>query len=155
MHPALTKYFLTLEIDGSGSDDPEYGLPKEEMSSPAVHPPMPSLTLESHQGYPQLISVRPSDDSPGAGVTVIDVLRAIHEDMRKPSPRRAWSKLTNEERGVINDSFKERCKTEEQLSKGPCRFDHLHGRDRLLIFPKLSPDGTLLPPLLQFPSESV
>lgn len=116
---------------------------------------MPSLTLESHQGYPQLISVQPSNDSPGVGVTVHDVLRAIHEDMKKPSPRRAWSKLSHEERAVINASFKERCKSEEQLSKGPCRFDHLRGSDKLLIFPKLSLDGTLLPPPLESSSESV
>lgn len=116
---------------------------------------MPSLTLESHQGYPLLITVQASNDLPGVGVTVHDVLKAIHEDMRKPSPRRAWSKLSNGERALINTSFKERCKTEEQLSKGPCRFDHLRGRDRLLVFPKLSPDGTLLPPPMEFPSESV
>jgi hypothetical protein len=116
---------------------------------------MPSLTLESHQGYPQPISVQPSDDTPGVGVTVHDVLRAIHEDMRKPSPRRIWSKLSNAERALINASFKERCKTEEQLSKGPSQFDHLRGRDRLLIFPKLSPDGTLLPPPMQFSSDPV
>lgn len=155
LHPALTKYFLTLEMGGPGSEDPEYNLPKEELCSPAVHPPMQSLTLENHQGYPQPISVQPSNDSPGVGVTVHDVLRTIHEDMRKPSPRRAWSKLSNSERAVINASFKERCKTEEQLSKGPSQFDHLRGRDRLLIFPTLSLDGTMLPELVQFSSESV
>ena len=127
----------------------------EEMNSPAVHPPMSSLTLESHQGYPQLISIQASSDSPGVGITVQDVLRAIHEDMRKPSPRRAWSKLSDGERAVINTWFKERCRTEEQLSKGPCRFDHLRGRDRLQIFPKLSPDGVLLPLPLLFPAESL
>ena len=116
---------------------------------------MPSLTLESHQGYPLLITVQASNDLPGVGVTVHDVLKAIHEGMRKPSPRWAWSRLGDEERALINTSFKERCKTKEQLSEGPCRFDYLYGRDRLLVFPKLSPDGILLPPPLKFTTESV
>jgi hypothetical protein len=145
----LTKYLLKLEI--SEHVDLDYDLPKEEMSSPAVHPPMPSLTLESQQGYPQPINVQASSDAPGVGVSVQDVLSAIHEDMRKPSPRRIWSKLSDGERAVINASFKERCRTEEHLSKGPCRFDHLRGRDRLQIFPKLSSDGVLLPALEQLP----
>jgi hypothetical protein len=125
------------------------------MSSPAVHPPMSSLTLESHQGYPQPINVQASSDSPGVAITVQDVLSAIHEDMRKPSPRRTWNKLSEGERAVINASFKDRCKTEEQLSKGPSQFDHLRGRDRLQIFPKLSSDGLLLPVPEQFPTEFV
>jgi hypothetical protein len=143
LHPVLTKYLLKLEI--GEHVEPDYDLPKEEITSSAVHPPMQSLTLESHQGYPQLISVQASSDTPGVGVTVQDVLGAIHEDMRMPSPRRTWGKLNDGERAMINTSFKERCKTEEQLSKGPCRFDHLRGRDRLQIFPKLSPEGILLP----------
>lgn len=116
---------------------------------------MLSLTLESHQGYPQPIVVQASSDSPSVGVTVQDVLSAMHEDMRKPSPRRTWSKLSDGERAVINASFKERSKTEEQLSKGPCQFDHLRGRDRLQIFPKLSPDGVLLTVPELLPTEFV
>jgi hypothetical protein len=45
------------------------------------------------------------------------------EDMTKPSSRHTWSKLTVEERAVVNGSSKARCRTEAVLSKGPCRSD--------------------------------
>ena len=126
--------------------DHDYDLPKEEITSPAVHPPMLSLKLESHQGYPQAISIEVSGDSRDAGVTVQDVLRTIHEDLKLPFARRELGKLGAEERSRINTAFRERCKTEEELSKGPRRIDRLGGRDRLQILPKLSPDGGVLLP---------
>jgi len=135
----LTKYLLELDIDESV--DPDYDLPKEELTSPAVHPPVSSLKLENRQGYPAFISIRASGDAPNIGVTVQDVLRVIHEDLRKPSPRPAWDQLNDDERAQINASFKERCRTEEELSEGLYQFDYLRGRDRLQIFPALSPDS--------------
>lgn len=149
IHPVLTKYLLKLDMGEAVEHD--YDLPTEETTSPAVHPPMQSIKLENHQGYPQLLTVQASSDS--QGVTVQDVLRTIHEDMKKPSPRRGWSKLTAEQRAVINSSFKVRCRTEEDLSKGPCRFDHLHSRDRLQILAKHSPDGEIFPPQIVFSPE--
>ena len=128
------------------SVDHDYDLSKEEITSPAVYPPMLSVKLENHQGYPQIISIEASGDSRSTGVTVQDVLRTIHEDLRMPFPRRELSKLGAEERAGINASFRERCKSEEELSKGPRRFDRLGGRDRLQIFPRLSPDGSVLLP---------
>ena len=130
----------------SDSDDHEYDLPKEETTSPAVYPPILSLKLESHQGYPQVISIEASGDSQSTGVTVQDVLRTIHEDLRIPFSRRELSKLGVEERTGINAAFRERCKSEEELSKGPRRIDRLGGRDRLQILPRLSPDGSVLFP---------
>jgi hypothetical protein len=126
------------------SVDHDYDLPKEEITSPAVYPPMLSLKLENHQGYPQVIIIEASGDTPGAGVTVQDVLRTLHEDLRVPFPRRELSKLDPEERAGINGAFRERCKSEEELSKGPRRLDRLGGRDRLQILPRLSPDGGIL-----------
>jgi hypothetical protein len=140
----LTKYLLKLEM--TESIDHDYDLPKEEITSAAVNPPMLSLKLESHQGYPQIISIEASDDSRSTGVTVQDVLRTIHEDLRMPFPRRELSKLGADERAGINAAFRERCKSEEELSKGPRRFDRLGGRDRLQILPRLSPDGSVLLP---------
>jgi hypothetical protein len=134
----------------SESVDHDYDLPKEEMTSPAVYPPMLSLKLESRQGYPQVINIEASGDSRGAYVTVQDVVRTIHEDLRMPFPTRELSKLGNEERNAVRAAFRERCTTEEELSKGPRRGDHLGSRDRLHILPKLPPDGALLPmPALQ------
>ncbi len=125
------------------SSEHDYNLPKEEMNAPAVNTPMPSLKLESHQGHPQ-------DD----GVTVQEVLRTLHEDLRMAFPRRALSKLGAEERGRINGAFRERCKNEEELSKGPRRIDHLGGRDRLQILPKFGPDGSELIPTAPLPASS-
>jgi hypothetical protein len=136
----------------SESADHDYDLPKEEMTSPAVYPPMLSLKLESHQGYPQVISIEASGDSRGAGVTVQDVLRMVHEDLRIAFPRRELSKLDPEERAGINAAFRERCKSEEELSKGPRRMDRLGGRDRLQILPRLSPDGSVLLPASTLPT---
>jgi hypothetical protein len=134
----------------SDSDDHEYDLPKEELTSDAVNPPILSLKLESHQGYPQVISIEASGDSQSA-VTVQDVLRTIHEDLRVQFSRRELSKLGVEERAGINAAFRERCKSEEELSKGPRRIDRLGGRDRLHILPRLSPDGTVLFPTTALP----
>jgi len=142
LHPVLAKYLLKLDLSDPVEHD--YDLPKEETTSPAVHPPMLSLTLENNQGYPQLISIHASGDSASVGITVQDVLRTLQEDLRKPLPRRQLSKLNDEQRTVINTSFKERCKTEEDLSKGPCRFDHLGSRNRLQILPKHPVDEALL-----------
>jgi len=145
LHPVLEKYYLTLDISSQGVDH-DYDLPNEEFTSPAVHPPMSSLKLENHQGYPQSITVQASteSDSPD-GVTVQDVLRTINEDSRKPSRRREWTKLSAEERAAVDGSFRERCKTEEELGQGPCRIDYLRGRNKLQILPRLSPDGEMLP----------
>ena len=144
IHPVLTKYNLKLEMNDSSDHD--YDLPKEDMNSPAVYPPMVSLKLESHQGYPQMITAEASNDTQGVGITVQDVLRILHEDLRMPFPRRELSKLGVDDRARINAAFRERCKSEEELSKGPRRIDHLGGRDRLQILPKFGPDGRNLIP---------
>ena len=129
------------------SSDHDYGLPNEEMISPAVYPPMLSLKLENYRGYPQIITVEASSDNRDVvGVTVQDVLRTLDEDLRMPFPRRELSKVAAEERSMINAAFRERCKSEEELSKGPRRVEHLCGRDRLLILPKFGPDGSVLIP---------
>jgi len=147
----LTKYLLKLDVGESFG--PDYDLPDEELTSPAVHPPVPRLELENYQGYPQHISIQASGDSPDIGVTVQDVLRAIHKDLRKPSTRPAWDDVRNEQRAQIKSSFKKRCKTEEELSKGLHRIDYLGDRDRLQVIPDLSPDGVSLSPLVALSAE--
>lgn len=143
LHPVLEKYFLQLDIAHQAVDH-DYDLPNEELSSPAVHPPMPFINLESYQGYPQIITVQASSDSL-VGVTVQDVLTAIHEDVRKPSRRREWTKLNTADRVAVDEAFRERCNTEEELAQGPCRVDYLRGRNKIQVLPKLSPDGEMLP----------
>lgn len=151
----LTKYFIKLDISNqsAGADDEpdDYGYPPEEITSPAVHPPVLSLKLENHQGYPQDIHIHASGDSQSDGVTVRDVLKTINEDARKISRRREWTKLNAEERIEVDNAFRERCTTEEELGHGPCRIDYLRRRNRLQILPKLSPDGEVLP--LPIPAE--
>jgi hypothetical protein len=143
LHPALSKYFIKLEIS-SQSTDHDYNLPNEELTSPAVHPPMPSIKLDNHQGYPQPINVQASSDSPG-GVTVQDVLKTIQEDLRTPSRRREWSKLNAEGQAAVDAAFRKRGMTEDELGQGLCRIDYLRGRNRLQVLPQLSPDGEMLP----------
>jgi hypothetical protein len=143
LHPVLAKYLLQLDIV-SQSVEHDYDLPIEELTSPAVHPPMPLIRLESHQGYPQLITVQASSDSL-VGVTVQDVLKAIHEDVRKLSRRREWTRLNAEDRLAVDEAFRDRCGTEEELAQGPRRVDYLRRRNRIQIFPKLSPEGEMLP----------
>jgi len=143
LHPVLSKYFIELDIS-SQSIDRDYNLPNEELTSPAVHPPMPSLKLDNYQGYPQSIDVQASSDSPGV-VTVQDVLKAIHEDLKKPSRRREWNKLDAGGQEAVDAAFRRRGTTEEELGQGLCRIDYLRGRNRLQVFPKLSPDGEMLP----------
>jgi hypothetical protein len=111
------------------------------MTSPAVHPPLFRLTLESAQGYPHPITVDASSTSPSTGVTIQDVLRTIHEDMGKPSRSHEWDKLSNDERAAVDATFRERCRTREELAQGPCRADFLRGRDRLQI---LNPEDVLI-----------
>jgi len=132
IHPVLTKYLLKLEITESA--DYDHDLPMEDLTSPAVSPHIPSLELEYFQGYPQAISIDASGDYPGAYVTVEDVLRTIHEDLRKPSSKRELGMLGYGDRVAIRDTFNKRCKTEEDLSKCLYRVDYLRGRDRLQIF---------------------
>jgi len=134
IHPVLAKY---LKLEMTASLDHDHDLSKEEITSRVVYPPMLSLKLESHQVYPQVISIEACGDSRGTGVTVQDVLRTIHEDLRLPFPRRESIKLGVEEPAGIIAAFKERCKSEEELSKSPRRIDHSGGRDRLQILPNL------------------
>lgn len=101
---------------------------------------MSSLRLENCQGHPAFIGIQAFGDVPNIGVTVQDVLRMIHEGLRRPSPGPTRDKLTSDEQAEINAPFQERCRTEE-LRKGLYRFDCLCGRDRLQILPVLPPDS--------------
>ena len=148
IHPALTKYNLKLEM--ANSVDQDYDLPREELTSSAVYPPMLSLKLENCQGYLHTINVEVSNES----VTVQDVLRTIHEDLRTPLSKRELSNLRGERGTTVRTAFRERCKTEDERGKGPHRIDYLGGRDRLQVLPKLMPDGTLLPILTSPAAES-
>jgi uncharacterized protein DUF6699 len=139
----LSRYLLQLDITSQPVE--HFDLPMEDITSSASDPPMHSLKLENHQGYPQLIIVQASSNSPSVGITVQDVLSAIQEDVRKLSRRREWTKLSPEERAQVDTAFRDRCKTEEELGQGPCRIDYLRGRDRLQVLPKLSPTGEILP----------
>jgi hypothetical protein len=91
VHPALSTYLLKLEM--TESVDHDYYLPKEDLTSSAVYPPMLSIKLESRQGYPQVINIEASDCSQGFGVTVQDVLRTIHENLRMPVLTHELSRL--------------------------------------------------------------
>ena len=144
IHPILTKCLIKLEMNDSSDHD--YGFPNEDMNAPAVYPPVLSLKLESHQGYPQMIIAEASGDTQGVGVTVQEVLRTLHEDMGMKFARRELSKVGAEERARMNTAFRERCQTEDELSKGPRRIDRMCGRDRLQILPKFGPDGSGLVP---------
>jgi hypothetical protein len=139
IHPVLTKYLLKLET--TESPDYDYDISKEEMTSPAVYPHTQTLRLEYFQRYPQVIGVDASSDSQGAEVTVQDVLRTIHEDLRKPSSKRELGTFARGDQTAIRDTFRKRCKSEEERSKGLYRVDYLRGRDRLQILPR----GTSLP----------
>lgn len=116
-------------------------------------PPVISLKWDSHQGYPQVISLEASGDSRlrGADVTVQDALRIIHKGLKIPFPRIVSCKLGVEERARIYTAFKERPKTEEELSKGSRRIDRLGSRNRLQILPRHSPDGRVLLPMSTLP----
>jgi len=127
VHPVLTEYLLRLNI--TGPDDPDYGLLPEEITSFAVEPPMLSLILENHQGYPGLIYIRASS---GIGVTVEDVLRKINEELRTPLPKSLLSQLIDVEHNPLSALLRER----EQQGDGLSRFDYLRGRDRLQVLPK-------------------
>ena len=126
----LTEYLLRLKI--TGPVDHDYDLPPEEITSLAVHPPTLSLILENYQGYPELIYIRASSS---LGVTVEDVLRAMHKELRTPLPRSLLTKLIDVGRYLLNTLFHAGRETEEQ-DVGSCRFDHLGGRDRLQVLPK-------------------
>ena len=132
------------------SVDQDYDLPKEELTSSAVHPPMLSLKLESCEGYPHTINIEVSNEA----VTVQDVLRTINEDLRTPLTKHELSNLRGERRSTVRMAFRERCETEEERGKGPHRIDYLGGKDRLQILPKLTSDGTLLPILTSQAAES-
>ena len=144
MHPVLSKDLVKLDITNQ-PEEHDYDLSREEITSPASHPIMQSLKLENHQGYPWFITVRACSDSPSVGVTVQDVLRTIHEDVRTLSRRREWTKLSAEERAQVDATFRKRCGSDEDLSQGPCRIDYLRGRNRLQIIPKLSPSDEMFP----------
>jgi hypothetical protein len=134
LHPTLSKYLLKLDI----ADQPvnyDYHLPNEDITSPATHPPVVLLKLENYQGYPQHIIVWSASGSSGTGVTVQDVLRAIHEDMKKPSHSRDWTGLNTKEQVAVDTTFRERCRAHKELGQGLCRIDYLCGRDRLQILP--------------------
>jgi hypothetical protein len=90
------------------------------------------------------MTVEASVDSRGIGVTVQDVLQTIHEDMRMPFPGRELSGLVVKERAGINATFRERCKSEEELRKGSRGIVHLGGRVKTQISMKLAPDGSEL-----------
>jgi hypothetical protein len=128
----LTKEFLKLEF--RKSVEPDYDLLKGDLTSPAVRPPVPVLVLENRQGYPQRIRILASGGDPAIGVTVEDVLKQIHEVLRKPSTKSLWGQVCNRrQKALITSSFRKRYKTEEERSKGLYAYDYLCGRDKLQI----------------------
>lgn len=129
----MTKYLLKLDINGP--IDHDYDLIKEEITSPAVYPQIQSLKLEYFRWCPQVIRIKAFSD-PRVGITVQDVLRGIHEDLRVPLRSHEFSLLGLDEQAAVKDAFEERCKNDEERRKGPCRIDLLRGRDRLQILPK-------------------
>jgi hypothetical protein len=146
VHPILTKYFLKLEI--RKSVEPDYDLSKEDLTSPAVRPPVPVLELENHQGYPQRIRILASGagGSPAVYVTVENVLKQIHEVLRMPSTKSLKDQLSDKrQKALIADSFRKRYKTEEERSKGLHGYDYLCGRDRLQILPEQASDHVSSP----------
>ena len=144
----MTKYLLKLEI--TESSDYDYDIAKEEMACAAVYPHTQTLRLEYFQGYPQVISVDASNDS---RVSVQDVLSMIHEDLRQPSSKRELGTFARGDQTAIRDTFRKRCKSEEERSKGLYRIDYLRGRDRLQILARHPLDGTSLPtPAIQPPN---
>lgn len=149
IHPVLTKYLLKLEINGPLDHD--YDLQKEEITSPAVYPHMQSLKLEYFRCSTQYISVRASSE-PRIGITVQDVLRETHEDLRMPLRSHEFSLLGPEERAAVREAFEERCEIDEERRKGPCRIDLLRGRDRLQILPKFPSNGALVRPQATTPA---
>jgi len=142
LHPALSKYCLKFDINAVGHD---YDLPNEEFTCPAVYPPLSLLRLENHQGYPHPITIDASSRSLSTGITVQDVLRTIHEDLKKPSRGYEWARLDIEERAAVDGAFRERCRARDELAQGPRRIDFLRGRDRLQILPRLAPGPEILP----------
>ncbi|KAH9953158.1 caspase domain-containing protein [Russula dissimulans] len=112
---------------------------------------MLSLILENHQGYPELIYIRASS---GVGVTVEDVLRTIHEELRRPLPRSRLTKLFNVGRYLINTLFYAGRETNQQ-GVGSCRFEHLGGRDRLQVLPKHPVEDTAPRGPILFSAESL
>ena len=109
-------------------------------------PPMLSLELESHQGYPQVIGIEAFRNPRGAGVTVQDVLWAIHEDLKISFFKWGLSKLGVGEPAWTNTSFGAICKSEEESTRGPRRIGCLGIRERLKILSRLSPDDRVLLP---------
>ena len=107
---------------------------------------MLSLKLENCQGYPQAIHVEASSEPRGASVTVQDVLRTINEVLSVLLSKRELDDLSGKERTALRATFKKRCTSEEERSKGPRKIDHMGGRDRLQILPKHSADGSVLLP---------
>ena len=142
IHPVLKEYLLKLEITKSPYD---CHLPVEDMTSPAVYPHAQTLRLEYFQGYPEVINLSASSDSQGAGVTVQDVLRTIYDDLKRPSSKRELGTFARKDQTAIEETFKERCKSEEERSKSLRRIDYLGGRDRLQILPRHPLDGPSLP----------
>ena len=104
----MTKYNIKLN-----SLDHDY----EELTYSAVYPPMLSLKLENCQGYPRTVNADAFSDVRGADITVQDVLRAIHEDLRIPFSKRELNKLGVEERTAIRAAFKEDARVKRILAK--------------------------------------
>ena len=134
IHPVLKKYLLKIDI--AQPVDHDFGLPPEEFSSSAVHPPVHVLVLDNDQGYPRNINVRSSDEGSDVGITVEDVLKTISTDLRASSSQREWAALNEDRRREVEESFENRARTEEDRSGGLRKIDFLRGRNRLQVFPK-------------------
>ena len=127
------KYLLKFDVTSQPLDH-NFGLPTEEICSPAVHPPVQILILENEQGLPQNVEVHASDKGSGIGVTVGDVLKTISVDLRKSCSQHEFLKLDEDTRREVEDALEDQ-RTEERTS-GLLWMDYLHGRNRLLVFPK-------------------
>jgi hypothetical protein len=124
---------------------PLYGLANDQLAdSPlkdepilkAVHPVLRNYLLNS-----DIPSQSPDTEGQGldegSGVTVLDVLRSIDDDPRKPITQREWAALNEDVRRAVTDAFENWVATEEERSGGHRRIDYLRGRERLQVLPRL------------------
>jgi hypothetical protein len=103
-----------------------------DLAATATAPSAARLVLTA-RGLPWRIVLASASDAPGAVMTNLDVLRAVHVALAAPATRAEWDALDSKTQKKVSAAFEARCKRSGSGREGGLRrVDWLESRTRLV-----------------------
>jgi hypothetical protein len=120
------------------SEPPHFSNASEGFSQPATHPPLQRLTIV-HPLFMWNVEVFPSSSTPGACITVSDVLSTLYYELSKGVDPAHYADLPDAERQCVDNAYFRRCSDIQEaiqrnhaMNRGVIKLDFLAGQTHFL-----------------------